>query len=402
MHRAEVCVTLFDTTGRDGAQSMPRTNEFPIGSKVEIADTMARLGLGVIEAGFPATLPVNGHVGPTETEEVTEVADVVGSGQGYEVIEWMDHKMVASRERTPIIAGLCRVLPDEIDTTWSAIQAADHPRIHTFVSTEDNHREAKFGVDREQLIEMIKKGVSYARSISTGHPGATIEWSAEAASDTDEVYLERSIKTAVDAGANVVNLPNTVGGILPDEAQDRFRKYISWIMGINQDVTVSVHEHNDLGFAVANTSLFVAEAVEWVKTSGRSINIQLETTACGLGERAGNADIFPVVAGLAARSERSDVPIRWQFNPWLAVESGQKIMSVAELTVDRQNPVIGRDVMRHRSGIHSDGVLKGGPLLYAGVRATEYGHSDDAVHEDGRYQGKRGREAAHVANSTLL
>lgn len=394
MSSGEVNVTLFDTTARDGAQSMPLKNEFPIGSKFEIVDTMAKVGMQVIEVGFPATLPKEDHFGPTEAEEVTEIANRIGRGHGYDVKEWVDHEIVNRVQRNPVIAGLCRVKPSDIDVTWETVSSADKPRIHTFVSTEDRHREAKFGVGRDQLIEMIQEGVIYAKSISSEHTEATVEWSAEAASDTDEVYLERAIKTAADSGADVINLPNTVGSILPDEAQAKFAKYISWITKINPEIIISAHEHNDLGFAIANTSLFVAEAVKWVKVNDRSLNIQLETTACGLGERAGNADIFPVVAGLAARSERSPVPIRWQFNPELAVATGRKIMSIAGLTVNRQNPIIGEDIMRHRSGIHSDGVIKGGAMLYSGIRATEYGHCDDAIHEDGRYQGRRGREAS--------
>lgn len=388
MSNPEVSVTIFDTTPRDGAQSLPEANQFPDRSKVDISDAVAKLGVGVIEAGFPKT--------PFDAEEVADVAQTVGR-TGYEVVEWVDGEMHGSRERPPVIAGLCRVRPDDIEVGWSSVQAADMPRIHTFVSTDDYHRENRFpGVNRDDLVEMARKGVAFAIATSAGHPGASVEFSAEAASTTDMTYLETVVKTAVDEGANVINVPDTVGQRDPVSMFNYYTDVIGWVMGTNPDVTISAHNHNDLGMATANTVTFIQAAAAWASQHQTSIKTQLETTVCGLGERAGNADVFPSVASLFKFSPDMSVPIRWQFNPWKSVEVATAVMGFAGLSVDRQNPVVGSDIMRHRSGIHSDGVLKGGHEMYTPFAPTFWGHASDAVHEEGKYQGAAGAAAAQT------
>jgi len=382
----EVCIEVFGTTGRDGAQSMPKNHQFPDGSKVDVADQEAWLGLGVIEAGFPKT--------PFDAEEVAAVSRTVGQ-TSYDVVEWVDGIERASRERPPVIAGLCRVRPDDIEVGWASVVDADRPRIHTFVSTDDFHRENRFpGASRDDLVEMARKGVAYARAISDGHPGASVEFSAEAASTTDMRYLERVVKTAIDEGAHIINVPDTVGQRDPMGMFDYYNSVIDWVMVTNPGVTISAHNHNDLGMAVANTITFVQAAAAWARFHQRSVKTQLETTICGLGERAGNADVFPVVAGLFKFAPEMPVPVRWQFNPWRSVEVAQTVMGLAGLEVDRQNPVVGSDILRHRSGIHSDGVLKGGHRMYTPFAPKFWGHRMNAIHEDGKYQGKAGAAAA--------
>ena len=386
MSSPEVKVEIFDTTARDGAQSLPSDHQFPDGRKVDIARRVASMGVGVIEAGFPRT--------PFDAEEVHEVAQTVGQ-TSYEVVEWVDGEMRTSRERPPAIAGLCRVDPVDIEVGWEAVHSAERPRIHTFVSTDDFHRRNKFpGISREELIEKARKAVSYARTISDEHDGATVEFSAEAASTTDPEYLERVVKTAIDEGAHIINLPDTVGQRDPMSMFAYYSAAVDWVMTTSPDVTISAHNHNDLGMAVANTVTFLQAAATWARNHGQTVNTQLETTVCGIGERAGNADVFPVVASLFKFAPDMQVPVRWQFNPWRSVETARTVMGYAGLAVERQNPVVGSDIMRHRSGIHSDGVLKGGHEMYTPFAPTFWGHTEDAAHEEGRYQGRAGAAAA--------
>lgn len=399
MSNPEVHVTIFDTTARDGAQSLPEKNPFPVGSKPEIVERIAQLGVGVIEAGFPATPPQEGHTGPTEQEEVAETAKTIGQTP-YTVTQWIGGEQIAVVNRPPVIAGLSRVTPGDIETTWEAIHAAQNPRIHTFVSTDDYHRQQKFeGVSREELIIMARNGVKHSKAISSAHTGATVEFSAEAASTTDMDYLERVIKTALDNGADVINVPDTVGQKDPLAMYRFYGQVIQWVMDVDPLVVISAHNHNDLGMAVANTVMLVQAATDYAVNAGKPVHIQAETTVCGIGERAGNADVFPFVAGLFKFAPEAPVPIRWQFNPGRSVETARTVMGIAGLEVERQNPIVGQDVIRHRSGIHSDGVIKGGHKMYTPFTPTFWGHPKNAIHEEGRYQGKAGRQAARAAQA---
>lgn len=391
MSTPEVNITIFDTTLRDGAQSLPEKHQFPDGSKAEIADHIASLGVAVIEAGFPRT--------PSDAEEVNSVANSVGQ-RDYAVTEWVDGEPTRTVNRPVVIAGLSRVTIGDIEATWEAIQGAHRPRIHTFVSTSDFHREAKFpGISRDELLIMARKGVKYAYQISSAHTGSSIEFSAEAASTTDPKYLERVVKTALEEGADVINLPDTVGERSPFWMIDFYRKAIHWVKSTNPDATISAHNHNDLGNAVPNTQALIFAAATYAHENDVPINIQTESTMCGLGERAGNADIFPVVAGLFKFSKDGDydAPVRWQFNPDRSVETARTVMGMAGLNVARQSPVVGVDTNVHRSGIHSDGVLKGGSSMYTPHDPMFWGHEQSAVHERGKYQGRAGM-AATVRN----
>lgn len=386
MSNPEVHITLFDTTARDGAQSLPEQNQFPDGTKYIIANEVARLGMGVIESGFPRT--------PSDAEEIEIIAKTIGQ-DSFKVSEWVDGVKAHDRQRPPIIAGLCRIDPVDIEVGWEAVQSAKYPRIHTFVSTDDHHREAKFpGVSRTDLVRMARWGVAYAKEISANSPNASTEFSAEAASTTPMLYLEKVMRAAMDEGADIINMPDTVGQRNPMSMYEYYKRIIGWVIKTNPEVVVSAHNHNDLGLAVANTYMLVSAAAYQARKHNQIVRIQLETTICGTGERAGNADIFPVVAGLFKFSPEEPVPIRWQFNPENAVRAATTIMSLAGLEVHRQNPIVGRDIMRHRSGIHSDGVLKGGHQMYTPFSPTFWGHQENAVHETGKYQGKAGNAAA--------
>jgi 2-isopropylmalate synthase len=238
---------------------------------------------------------------------------------------------------------------------------------------------------------MGMRAVSYAKEISAEHNGASVEFSAEAASTTSADFLERVIKGAIDAGADIVNVPDTVGQRTPAFMRQFYRKVIEWVQATNPDVIVSAHNHNDMGNAVANTFSLVEAATEIAIEQQASVGIQLETTICGLGERAGNADVFPVMANIFQTAPYAASRIGWQFKPVRSVEVANFVMEQAGTSVGRQSSIVGSDILVHRSGIHSDGIDKGGHRIYTPIDPTFWGHGVNAVHEDGKYQGTRGR-----------
>lgn len=384
---SEVYVELFDTTLRDGAQSLPNIHQFKKGNKPYIAEHIARLGVAAIEAGFPAT--------PGDEEEVNKVAQSIGCSS-VPVQVWRNGEHTGDKQHYPVIVGLSRTKHEDIEAAWRAVSGAIKPRIHTFISTDAEHMRAKFpGKRPDEVLRMGIAAVKYAKSISSENRNATVEFSAEAASTTDLQYLERTIKAAVDAGADIINVPDTVGQRDPLWMQSFYSKVLHWVHTINPVVTVSAHNHNDLGMAVANSISLVHAASRYAAITAHDVRVQLETTICGLGERAGNADIFPVLASIFKFSDQLEVPVNWISNPEKAVKTASAVMHAARLTVDRQNPIVGRDILVHRSGIHSDGVIKGGHSIYTPYNPRFWGHDSSAVHEDGRYQGKKGREHAN-------
>lgn len=389
----QVEVHIFDTTLRDGAQSLPEDHQFPVGSKTEIADKIASLGVNIIEAGFPVT--------PGDADEVEEVARTIGN-KAYSVSRWKQAELSGEVKQPPVIAGLSRTTQGDIEATWAAIQYASRPRIHTFVSTDPEHMAAKFpGKSQAQVVNMGRDAIRMARNFADEHPGASVEFSAEAASTTDTVYLEEVIRTAVSEGADIINLPDTVGQRNPFWMKDFYSKAIEWIHSENPDVVVSAHNHNDLGMAAANSYALLLAAGDAAQKSQSRVNIQIEGTICGLGERAGNADIFTVMGEFYKFVGDLAVPVTWSFNPEKSVQIANDVMDYARFSVDRQNPIVGRDTMVHRSGIHSDGVIKGGHQIYTPHDPTFWGHSEQAVHEEGRYQGKAGRAAVNESISHI-
>lgn len=386
MNRPSVEIAIFDTTLRDGAQSLPDKHQFQHGNKPLIAHNIARLGADVIEAGFPAT--------PGDAEEVREVAAIVGAST-YEVMSFQDDRMQDPILRSPVIAGLCRVVPSDIETTWETVGSANRSRIHTFISTDPEHMRAKFpDKSPEDVLAMGMRAVGLAKEMTNDHPDATVQFSAEAASTTDLDYLERVVKEAVQYGADIINVPDTVGQRDPFWMHGFYGKVIEWATSMNPNVTVSAHNHNDLGHANANTIALMYAAVQHAAKQHQNVKIQLEGTVCGLGERAGNADLFPVAASILKFAPSMEVPVHWTFNPSDSVRVANAVMGYADLEVDRQSPVVGKDTNTHRSGIHSDGVAKGGHRIYTPHDPEFWGHSQNAVHENGRYQGNAGRALA--------
>jgi 2-isopropylmalate synthase len=300
-------VIIFDTTLRDGEQSPGISLD--VGEKLEIAEQLARLGVDVIEAGFP-----------------------VASDGDFEAVQ-----AIASTVRGPVICGLSRTQLADVDRCWDAIKAAERQRIHVFIATSATHMEHKLRMSPDQVKASAAEGVARAKSYTDD-----VEFSPEDASRSDTDFMCEVLQAAVDAGATTLNIPDTVGFAIPSEFAARIRYIRERVTG---DYVISTHCHNDLGLAVAN-SLAAVEA------GAR----QVECTINGLGERAGNAAMEEIVMALRTRSELFgglDTSIK-------AEELARTSRLVSRLTgypVQFNKAVVGRNAFAHESGIHQHGVL---------------------------------------------
>ncbi len=394
MGEAVVNIEFFDTTMRDGDQALPEENQFDVGDKEDIARTIAGFGVNVIEAGFPRT--------PGDAEEVRQVASTVGN-QSFAVMDWQSEALSGTWEaneftgvttRTPVIAGLSRTTVQDIDATWDAIQGAERPRIHTFISTDAYHMAKRFpGKTPDEVLRMGRDAIRMARQYTDAHSGGSLEFSAEAASTTDDEFSEIVVRMAVSEGIDILNMPDTVGQKRPLWMYKFYSRVLDWALAENENIVVSAHNHNDLGNASANSFAFVEAAADVAERRGKPVNIQIEGTFCGIGERAGNADLFTVMGNVFKYAGELAVPLRWQNNPETSVKSARTVMEFAGLDVDRQNPVVGSDIIVQRAGVHSDGVAKGDFWMYSPFDPRFWGHEFSVVHEDGKYQGAAGRAA---------
>ena len=309
-------VRIFDTTLRDGEQSPGAT--MTSAEKLEVARGLAKMGVDVIEAGFPAA-------SPDDLNAVRKIALEVGCST-------LDIN-------APVICGLARASRGDIDKAWEAVQAASHPRIHTFLATSDIHMKYKLKMSREDVLARVGEMVAYAYSLCPD-----VEFSPEDAGRSDPLFLYQVLAVAIQAGATTLNIPDTVGYTLPEE----FGGLIDGIMkntpGINKCV-VSVHCHNDLGLATANT-------LAGLQAGAR----QAEVTINGIGERAGNTALEEVVMTMMTRK-----PI---YNLTTGIDSTQ-IMRMSKLvsnytgiTVQPNKAIVGANAFAHEAGIHQDGLLK--------------------------------------------
>ncbi|MFA5536551.1 MAG: 2-isopropylmalate synthase [Bacillota bacterium] len=302
-------VYIFDTTLRDGEQS-PGVS-LNIQEKLEIAGQLARLGVDIIEAGFPIT-------SQGDFEAVKAIADSV---QG------------------PEICALARAAEKDIDRAWEALKGSKNPRIHTFIATSDIHLKHKLRMSREEVLEAIKKAVIYARRYTDN-----VEYSPEDASRTDRDFICRVVETAIEAGAKVVNIPDTVGFATPDEFGSFIANITNRVPNVDKGI-ISVHCHNDLGLAVANT-------LAALKNGAR----QVEGSINGIGERAGNVSLEEVVMALATRKD--------QYNLYTGINleeiyrTSRLVSSMTGMPIHSNKPIVGKNVFVHESGIHQDGVLK--------------------------------------------
>ncbi len=313
-------VKIFDTTLRDGEQSPGAT--MTSAEKLEVAHNLARLGVDIIEAGFPAA-------SPDDLEAVRRIAVEVGRPT-----------VSAPDARVPIIAGLARANKPDIDKAWEAVKEAQKPRIHTFLATSEIHMKHKLKMDPEDVVQRVSEMVTYARTLC-----ADVEFSPEDAGRSDPEFLYVVLGEAIKAGATTLNIPDTVGYTTPDEFYNLIDGIIKKTPGMHEGITISVHCHDDLGMATANT-------LAGIRAGAR----QAEVTMNGIGERAGNTSLEEVVMTLKTRH-----PI---FNLETGIETQQLsrisklVSSFTGIVVQPNKAIVGSNAFAHEAGIHQDGMLK--------------------------------------------
>ena len=301
-------VYIFDTTLRDGEQS-PGVS-LNVQEKLEIARQLERLGVDAIEAGFP-----------------------VASKGDFEAV-----KAIAQNVRRPVIVALARAVKQDIDRAWEAIKYAARPRIHTFIATSDIHMKYKLKMDPEDVLKRAVEMVSYAKSLCED-----VEFSPEDGTRTRPEFLFRVLEAVIDAGATVINIPDTVGYAVPEEFGALIRSIRENVPNID-NAMLSVHCHNDLGLAVANSLAAIRNGAQ-----------QVECTINGLGERAGNAALEEIVMAIKTRSDYFD------YYTDIATEQIYRTSTmVSHLTgmhVQPNKAIVGANAFAHESGIHQHGVL---------------------------------------------
>ena len=302
-------VEIFDTTLRDGEQS-PGIS-LSVDEKVEIARQLARLEVDVIEAGFPIT-----------------------SDGDFESVS-----RIAAEVKGPRIAGLARIHEQDIVRAWEAVQWAERPRIHTFVGTSDLHIEHQMRSNKGDILRKAGEAVVFAKSLCSN-----VEFSPMDATRTDIGYLSEVVAAAVEAGADVINIADTVGYTTPVEFAAFLRKLQERVPGL-KDRVLSVHCHDDLGMAVANSLAGVEVGAG-----------QIEVAVNGIGERAGNASLEEVVMALTTRSDFYDVEVGVKTNQ--LANTSRMVSNVTGYEVPPNKAIVGRNAFLHESGIHQDGVLK--------------------------------------------
>lgn len=304
-------VAIFDTTLRDGEQSPGAS--LNTDEKVEIAKQLEKLGVDVIEAGFPIS-------SPGDFEAVRRVSAAVGEGI--------------------IVCGLTRAVPKDIDVAWDALKGAKRPRIHTGLGVSESHLRYKLKKTREQALEIGVTAVKHARAL--GCPD--IEYFTEDSGRADPEYLYRVIEAIIKAGATVINVPDTTGYMSPDEYGALFRGILEHVPG-SENITLSAHCHNDLGMATAN-------ALAAVKAGAR----QIECTINGIGERAGNTSLEEVVMALHTRRDAYGLTTRIQTEE--IYKTSRMVSTMTGILVQPNKAIVGANAFAHSSGIHQDGVLK--------------------------------------------
>ena len=301
-------ITIFDTTLRDGEQSPGIA--LNVTEKLEIAEQLAKLGVDVIEAGFPAA-------SPGDFEGVRAIAETV---------------------RGSSVAALCRTRPEDIERAWEAIKPADKPRIHTFISTSPIHREKKLRMTSDQVLEETARAVRQARGLCED-----VEFSAEDATRTELPFLIDVFAAAVENGATTINVPDTVGFVLPEEFVVILRELQERVPGADR-VVWSVHCHNDLGLATANS-------LAAVRAGAR----QVEVCVNGIGERAGNAALEEVV--MALRTHGASLGFTTGIETTEISRTSRLVSMLSGYVVQPNKSVVGANAFSHESGIHQHGVL---------------------------------------------
>jgi 2-isopropylmalate synthase len=300
---------VFDTTLRDGEQSPGASMN--LAEKLEIAHALAELGVDVIEAGFPIA-------SPGDFEAVHSIAQQVHG---------------------PIICGLARCNDDDIDRAWEALRESPKPRIHVFLATSAIHREFKLRMAKEEIVRRAVAGVERARGYLDD-----VEFSPEDAARTELEFLAEVVEKVIEAGATTINIPDTVGYAVPEQYAGAIRYLKQNVRGIDK-VILSVHCHNDLGLAVANSLAALKEGAR-----------QVECTINGLGERAGNCSLEEIVMAVRTRNDFYNLDIGVQTKRLLP--TSRLVSRVTGIHVQRNKAIVGQNAFAHEAGIHQDGMLK--------------------------------------------
>ncbi len=326
-------VRIFDTTLRDGEQSPGAT--LNIDEKLEIARQLVRLGVDVIEAGFPIA-------SPGDYEAVRRIAVEIGQGDG-----------------APIIAGLARANKADIDRAWDAVKPARKPRIHTFLATSDIHLQHKLRISREECVRRVGEMVAYARSLCED-----IEFSPEDGGRSDPEFLYQVLEVAIKAGATTLNIPDTVGYTTPQEFGALIAGIREHVPGA-QDVIISAHCHNDLGLATANTLAAIQNGAR-----------QAEVTMNGIGERAGNTSLEEIVMALHTRP--TVYGVHTNIDTTQIARISRLVSAYTGIPVQPNKAIVGANAFAHEAGIHQDGMLKN-PLTYEIMRPETIGINESRL-----------------------
>jgi 2-isopropylmalate synthase len=300
---------IFDTTLRDGEQSPGASMN--LAEKLEMAHALKDLGVDVIEAGFPIASPGD-----------------------FEAVQTIGRQV-----HGPTIAGLARCNPADIDRAWDALKDSPNPRLHVFLATSSIHREYKLRMTTEEIVSRAVEGVERAKGYCDN-----VEFSPEDAARTELDFLAEVVERAIEAGATTVNIPDTVGYAVPEQYAAAIRHLKQHVRGI-ENVVLSVHCHDDLGLAVANSLAALKEGAR-----------QVECTINGIGERAGNCALEEVV--MAVKTRPDYFGLRTSINTKLLFPTSRKLCRVTGLVVQRNKAVVGQNAFAHEAGIHQDGMLK--------------------------------------------
>ena len=322
-------VKFFDTTLRDGEQSPGASMN--TAEKLRLAVQLEKLGVDVIEAGFPAA-----------------------SEGDFEAVSKISSKLEHAE-----VAGLARANKEDIDAVWGAIKKAAKPRIHTFIATSDIHLEYKLRMSRDDVVKNAIEAVRYAKSFTDN-----VEFSAEDGSRSDRDFLCKVFEAAIEAGATTVNLPDTVGYAIPDEFADLVKYVFEYTPNINKAI-LSVHCHNDLGLATANTLAALGAGAR-----------QAEVTINGIGERAGNTSLEEVV--MALRTRGNHLPLQSGIHTEHIYATSKLVSMITGIMVQPNKAIVGANAFAHEAGIHQDGMLKN-PMTYEIMRPEDIGLSTNKL-----------------------
>jgi 2-isopropylmalate synthase len=349
-------ITFFDTTLRDGEQA-PGCS-MGVYDKLRMARQLDALGVDVIEAGFP-----------------------IASEDDFRAVG-----LIAAELSRPVIAGLARASEPDIRRAWAALKVARRPRIHIFLASSDLHLQSKLRITHEQALEQAYRAVACARSLCDD-----VEFSPEDATRSELDFLCRMVQAAVDAGATTINIPDTVGYSVPDEFAAIVRAVRERVRGM-ENVTISVHCHNDLGLAVANTLAAINAGAR-----------QVECTINGIGERAGNASLEEIAMVLSVR--QAQLPYRSGIRTQEIYPASCLLSEIVGFTPQPNKAIVGRNAFAHEAGIHQHGVIAN-PLCYEIMTPESVGVPGNQLvlgkHSGRHALGKRLVELGYTATAAEL